>query len=349
MQNEAIMVCDFAENYSFVIQDEAQGFHWNNSMATVHPSVVYYKNKNQSDGKEFLDYKSFVFVSDSLTHNTVLVHVFQKKLLEFLKHNLVPDLKKNYYFSDGSAAQYKNRKNFSNLCHHLEDFDGIDAEWHFYATSHGKGVCDGIGGTVKRLAAKASLQNPISNQILTPFQLFEWGKENIPSITFFYVTQQEHIEEEKILTKRFNEAIAVTGTQKYHAFIPLSKEKLQAKVVSNFLDFDVHKIKVGPDAADMPLNQITGFVACAYDNKWWMACVLSKDEIEEVNLLFMHPSGPATSFAYLRRPDTLTVPKTFILCQLNPTTATGRTYQLSEKEMQQASQILLLKKHCLYQ
>ena len=46
---------------------------------------------------------------------------------------------------------------FLNLCHHNEDF-GMDAEWNFFATSHGKGPCDGLGGTVKRLAAKASLQ-----------------------------------------------------------------------------------------------------------------------------------------------------------------------------------------------
>ena len=58
---------------------------------------------------------------------------------------------------DGSAAQYKNQKIFINLCYHHSDF-GVQAEWHFYATSHGKGPCDGIGGTVKRLAAKASLQ-----------------------------------------------------------------------------------------------------------------------------------------------------------------------------------------------
>ena len=35
-----------------------------------------------------------------------------------------------------------------------------------FATSHGKQPCDGIGGTVKRLTAKASLQRPINNQIL---------------------------------------------------------------------------------------------------------------------------------------------------------------------------------------
>ena len=36
------VIADFSENYSFVLQDEAQGFHWNNSQATLHPFVVYY-------------------------------------------------------------------------------------------------------------------------------------------------------------------------------------------------------------------------------------------------------------------------------------------------------------------
>ena len=29
-ENEAVVSLDFAENYGFVIQDEAQSFHWNN-------------------------------------------------------------------------------------------------------------------------------------------------------------------------------------------------------------------------------------------------------------------------------------------------------------------------------
>ena len=61
------------------------------------------------------------------------------------------------YISDGAASQYKNRKKFSNLCHHKLDF-GVKAEWYFSATSHGKGACDGLGGTVNHLAALASLQ-----------------------------------------------------------------------------------------------------------------------------------------------------------------------------------------------
>ena len=55
-----------------------------------------------------------------------------------------------------------------NLCYHKEDF-GIPAEWHFFATSHGKGPCDGVGGTVKHEAAKASLQHPYHDQIMTNY------------------------------------------------------------------------------------------------------------------------------------------------------------------------------------
>ena len=41
--NEAIIILDFAENCSFVVQDAVQGYHWNNSQATLHPFAVYYR------------------------------------------------------------------------------------------------------------------------------------------------------------------------------------------------------------------------------------------------------------------------------------------------------------------
>ena len=36
---EVAINCDFAENYSFILQDEVQFRHWNNSQATIHPFV----------------------------------------------------------------------------------------------------------------------------------------------------------------------------------------------------------------------------------------------------------------------------------------------------------------------
>lgn len=67
-------------------------------------------------------------------------------------------VRKIYYFSDGAGSQYKNKFNFINLLNHEKDFS-IKAEWHFFATAHGEGACDGIGGSVKRSARRASLQD----------------------------------------------------------------------------------------------------------------------------------------------------------------------------------------------
>ena len=154
---EFLVVGDFSENYSFVLQDAAQSFHWNNLQATLHPFVCYYTTSNDSDDQSNIQHVSFVVISESNSHDTIAVHLFQKVLIEYLT-NTIAKPTKILYFSDGCAAQYKNRKNFANLCHHEDDF-GMPAEWHFFATSYGKGPCNGVRGTVKRLAAEAVLES----------------------------------------------------------------------------------------------------------------------------------------------------------------------------------------------
>ena len=39
---EVLVTADFSENYSSALQDTAQGYHWNNAQATIHPFVAYY-------------------------------------------------------------------------------------------------------------------------------------------------------------------------------------------------------------------------------------------------------------------------------------------------------------------
>lgn len=179
-EGEVIILMDFAENYSFVIQDESQGFHWDNSQATLHPFVVYYRDEGE------LKNLNFCTISDCLVHNAAVVHIFISKVVEFLK-SLLPQLKHIYYFSDGAGGQYKNFKNFLNICYHKKDYQEVSAEWNFFATSHGKSPCDGIGGMVKRQAARASLQRIYTDQILTPEALFNWCCERIKSVKFFHL------------------------------------------------------------------------------------------------------------------------------------------------------------------
>ena len=129
-----------------------------------------------------LHHLSYVIISDCLNCDTVAVHLFQKQLIQYLKKQFSSLPRNIHYTSDGAASQYNNQKNF-NLC---QDFS-VAAEGHFSATSHGKGACDGVGGTVERLAAKASFQCPYDQQIMTPRQLFEWAVINIPAMSFQYL------------------------------------------------------------------------------------------------------------------------------------------------------------------
>jgi len=87
------VVADFSENYSFVVQDAAQGMHRNNSLATIHPIVVYYQHSDEEH------HISFVIILDCLQHDTVAVHLSQRALITFLKSALpFADINKITYF-----------------------------------------------------------------------------------------------------------------------------------------------------------------------------------------------------------------------------------------------------------
>ena len=102
----------------------------------------------------------------------------------------VNNIKIIHYYSHGTPYQYKNYKGLINLFHHWLDH-GIDAVWNFFATSHGKSACDGIGGTVKRLAANISLMAAGKNHILMLLDLFDWASKNICNIDFIYISAEE--------------------------------------------------------------------------------------------------------------------------------------------------------------
>ena len=139
-----------------------------------------------------------------------------KKLLGFLTVS-IKNLRKVYYFTDGASSEYKN---FVNLAFHMQNFN-LEAECHFFATSHGKGPCDGLGGTIKREAARASLQRPLEGQIQTALQLYEWAKEAILSIQFQYADMGEYETEEHLLQNRLEAAVTIVGTHSFHSYSPL--------------------------------------------------------------------------------------------------------------------------------
>ena len=77
------------------------------------------------------------------------MNVCLNNIISKLKQYL-PDLEEIMFFSDGAASQFKQRYLFQNVTRMMAEHD-LKLSWNFFATSHGKGVVDAIGGIVKRM------------------------------------------------------------------------------------------------------------------------------------------------------------------------------------------------------
>ena len=47
-ESSVIFLGYFPQNYSFVVQDEVQSFHWKNMICTNYPVMIYYKSNDGS-------------------------------------------------------------------------------------------------------------------------------------------------------------------------------------------------------------------------------------------------------------------------------------------------------------
>ena len=331
--HECIVLLDFAENYKYVVQDEVQSFHWNNRQCTLHPVVLYFM-----DNSNLLQESSLCILSDDMDHDVSFVHEVQRFTAQHINetHPVVDTV---HYYSDGCAKQYKNYKHFLNLCYHKDDFQ-LAVDQSFFATSHGKSACNGIGGTVKRLTARASLQRPISDQILTLDAMFNFCTENIPSIRFFKVTKEQILVVREHQEERFKEGTTVPGTRSYHYYEPVPhKMSVKYRTVNEDIEYCGEAV-----FQDIPVReklQPMQFIACKYDGFWWIGLIQELDqELEDAQVKFMHPHGPTTSVYCPTRDDICWVPFSEILCSVQPpTTYSGRAYIIDPKDIQKINQV----------
>ena len=103
----------------------------------------------------------------------------------------------------------------------------------FFATSHGKNACDGIGGTLKRAASRARLQRPDKDQILTPDELFRFCSIAVGErIRCFFVPVSEVAMVEKKLAGGFKDAKVIKVTRAFDIFLPNDNSTVMCHVLS---------------------------------------------------------------------------------------------------------------------
>lgn len=241
---------ELGENYSFVIQEAVQAEYFSKKQCTIHPFCIYYKENGE------LKNKSLIIISEDTDHYFSQVYLFKRKLVDYLKEKF-KRIAKIFFFSDGAPMQYKNKKNFFDLCQ--MKMNGIETEWAFFATAHGlfqnfpihylkcineifslyifigKGPCDAIGGTFKRNAMRASLQRLDGNQITNPTELYEWAISKESNVDFIFCTMADHRAGK--VPALYNNIRQVPETRKQHSFKPIDDKTVETRKFSFSTDF----------------------------------------------------------------------------------------------------------------
>lgn len=207
--HEMVVQLDFAENFSCRSHEEVQSAYFNMTSVTLHPTVVYWKNENGD-----LTHKSFVTVSDEMSHKSSTVLAFLDDLIPELK-KIDDQLTVIHYWSDSPSSQYRNKFMFDAVANH-EVLYGCRARWNYFESGHGKGPCDGLGGTCKRMADEAIRSGKAV--IVDAKGFYEWGKtSSLTNVTFRFVSSEKCMAKAKVLTEKTIKP--VKGTMKLHAVI----------------------------------------------------------------------------------------------------------------------------------
>lgn len=224
-QKHVVVQMDFAENYSCKTNEEVQRAYWNSQIVTLHPSVVYFTGE---EGK--LNHKSFVFVSDESSHTAPTVLTFLDVLVTEIK-KLVPDLQQVHYLSDSPTSQYINKTIFSFVADH-ETLHGCQASWTYFEAGHGKGPCDGVGGTVKRMADQAVTNSNASIQDAADF--FAWSKTLSSAIDFHCVTTADCADKKNAVQEQSSSISTTKGTMLIHQVVGVAKGLVKVRQTSCF-------------------------------------------------------------------------------------------------------------------
>lgn len=136
LKNECLLQVDFSENYTCIAQDEVQSAHWQQAQISLFTAAMWHSGMLHS----------YVIVSDNLTHSKDTIIAYLDRLFD----EIPAEITEVSIWSDGPSSQFKNKYVAASLPV-LETKHQKHIRWNYFATSHGKGPVDGIGGALKRL------------------------------------------------------------------------------------------------------------------------------------------------------------------------------------------------------
>lgn len=134
-----VIQIDYAENYTCWHQNAPQQANYGYNQISIFTAASWF-----NDSKPRLT----AIVSDYIKHEKESV----LSCLDLLFTSIPSSVNEIEIFSDNAASQFKNKFIFHALME-LAEKHNKNVVWNFFAAQHGKGVVDGVGAAVKRLAS----------------------------------------------------------------------------------------------------------------------------------------------------------------------------------------------------
>lgn len=220
--HEVLLLCDFSENYTCKLREEIQALHYGASkqQVTLHCGIIYYMNKSES----------FCSVSDNLSHEPPGIWAHLLPVIRHMKQQN-PNVTVIHYFSDGPSSQYRQKKNFYLFNLFSEKLHLCNSTWSFSESGHGKGVADGIGGTVKRALDRQMLYG---HDICNATDAHMAIVAAVKSVTCYMIPSNDVDNMKKLLPNNIKSLKAVPNTMKIHQIMNKEPNVIKYRPLSCF-------------------------------------------------------------------------------------------------------------------
>ena len=219
-EHEALVICDFSENYETKMSEEIQSMHFgaSKSQVTLHTGMIYWTNKSQS----------FCTISPNQAHQPSAIWAHLAPILKLIKEESLTTVSVIHFYSDGPSSQYRQKNNFYLHSVFTKKLNLQYSTWSYFESGHGKGVADGIGGSVKRILDR---QVCYGRDITSASDVYDILKEFCKATKVFYISDSEINAISSMLPQNL---LTLKGTMQLHQVITNDMHTVNFRDVSCF-------------------------------------------------------------------------------------------------------------------
>ena len=267
-ESTVIVHVDFSEAWKCKYSSEVQSCHFGQNLPQLNLHTGIYYTKEQKSG--------FCTVSESKRQDAAAIWTYMEPVLRDIRSKF-PNATTIHFWSDGPSKQYKNKKNFALICSVPHALGFQRTTWNFFATSHGKGAPDGVGGTVKRTADRLVLQG---NSIEDGKMFHDMVGRSLSTTQVYQISEGDMHKYDALLSQPLK---PIPATRKIHQVIP-HRNSIQCRPMSCFCCemckcFNVTTFQVTEDTPAREPAQENGGFTVTQKNRGPLAMLM--EEMEE--------------------------------------------------------------------